>query len=579
MTEKRMPRTTHVVRRGATYYFRMRIPADLLDHYGKKEITLSLKTKEQAEANRKGHIEALRYLDEFESIRSNPKRDALNALSPAEIRTVADTFIHDLLSSDELERKSGRVSKHHQTAIEVLEGYARPTLAGDHDYDDGESRKWMTKLARNHFERNNLNVSPGSDLESELIYALAGASVAAIEAIKERDKGKVVVTPESPVSTAFALPVAPMASAETRLSMIIEQYCREQENAGNWQGKTGPENRAIYDTLLEIIGDVPASELGFPHMRAFKAALQRLPSNINKDPRYKGKTIAEILGLPDVSPRSTSTVNKYLTRASSLLKWAHRHGYTEQNFADGLAISQRRTRASDDRRMFEAEHIEAIFKAIAERRVTKRGHAYSFHYWAPLLGYSTGARLNEIASLRVVDFQRAGNIDFISITQQNDGEKGTKTDAGIRKVPIHPALIRLGLLRYVETLRERGQVRLFAELTLTKNGYGSKVTSWFSGHSSKADSFLWRDAGVREDKLSFHSYRHTMATLLEHRGIDPVLRKRILGHSLSGDVTSGRYSKGTSLENMLDALVRAIPEDTLRGLPDFEKWAVETVGT
>ncbi|WP_369793032.1 DUF6538 domain-containing protein [Vogesella sp. EB] len=46
-----MSRTTHVVRRGATYYFRLRVPADLVDHYGKQEITFSLKTKDQAEAN------------------------------------------------------------------------------------------------------------------------------------------------------------------------------------------------------------------------------------------------------------------------------------------------------------------------------------------------------------------------------------------------------------------------------------------------------------------------------------------------------------------------------------------------
>ena len=574
MTEKAMPRHTHVKLRGAMYYFRMRVPTDLVDHYKKQEITFSLKTKGLAEANRKAHEETLRCLDEFERLRWSEKQGGVQTMSPAEVRAVADTFIHDLLSSDELERKSGRVSRHHQTAIEVLEGYARPTLAGDYDYDDGESRRWMTKLARNHFERNSLNVSPGSDLENDLIYAITGASVTAIEAIKERGKGKIVATPENPVSIAFAPPVTSTMITEVSLSTIIEQYSREQENARNWQGKTGPENRAIYKVLLETIGDVPASKLGFSHMRAFKAALQRLPANINKDPRYRGKTIAEILGLPDVSAMSISTVNKYLTRTSSLLKWAQRHGHTAQNFADGLAISQRRTRASDARRMFETEHIEAIFKAIAERRVTTRGHAYSFHYWAPLLGYLTGARLNEIASLRVVDFQRTGDIDYISITQQNDGEKGTKTDAGIRKIPIHPALIRLGLLRYVEALRERGQPRLFAELTLTKNGYGSKITSWFSGHSSKADSFLWRDAGVKEDKLSFHSYRHTMATLLEHCGIDPVLRKRILGHSLNDDVTSGRYSKGTSLENMRDALIRAIPEEPLGDLPEYKQWSV-----
>ncbi len=572
MIDKSMPRTTHVVRRGATYYFRIRIPAGLVSHYGKKEITFSLKTKEQAEAKRKGHVEALRFMDEFESIRSTLNTNTLETMSPEEIRGIADTYLHDLLSSDEVERKSGRVSKEHQVAIEVLEDYARPTLAGDWDHDAGESRRWMTKLTRNQLEGRNLNIPIGSDLENELIYAFAEASVVALDAIKQRDRGKVVATPECPAAASLVAPAPPTTTNEVSLSQVIEQYSREQTNAGNWQGKTGPENRAIYNVLLEIIGNVSVSKLGFPHMVAFKDALQRLPANINKDPRYRGKPILEILTLLDVSPMSISTVNKYLTRISSLLKWAHRHGYVEQNYAVGLSIAQRGKKASEARGMFEIAQIEAIFKAIAEGRVTARGHAYSFHYWTPLLGYLTGARVNEIASLRVIDFQREDGIDFISITQQNDGEKGTKTDAGMRKLPIHPALIRLGLLRYVENLKKQGQVRLFAELSLTKNGYGSKVTSWFSGHNSKADSFLWRDAGVREDKLSFHSYRHTMATLLERKGIDTVLAKRILGHSLADDVTSGRYSKGDPLVQMLDALIKTLPENPLEDMPEFERW-------
>jgi hypothetical protein len=35
MTENSMSKTAHVVRRGAVYYYRLRVPADLLEHYGK----------------------------------------------------------------------------------------------------------------------------------------------------------------------------------------------------------------------------------------------------------------------------------------------------------------------------------------------------------------------------------------------------------------------------------------------------------------------------------------------------------------------------------------------------------------
>jgi len=43
---------TRLAKRGGTYYFRAKIPADLIAHYGKKEIKVSLKTTDKREAVR-----------------------------------------------------------------------------------------------------------------------------------------------------------------------------------------------------------------------------------------------------------------------------------------------------------------------------------------------------------------------------------------------------------------------------------------------------------------------------------------------------------------------------------------------
>ncbi|WP_374047653.1 DUF6538 domain-containing protein [uncultured Bilophila sp.] len=49
--------SSNIVRRGAVYYIRVRVPSDLLDYYApKKEITYSLKTKAPREAKRKGNL-------------------------------------------------------------------------------------------------------------------------------------------------------------------------------------------------------------------------------------------------------------------------------------------------------------------------------------------------------------------------------------------------------------------------------------------------------------------------------------------------------------------------------------------
>ncbi|MDC7707272.1 DUF6538 domain-containing protein [Vogesella indigofera] len=194
-TDKAMTKTTHVVRRGATYYFRLRVPADLVEHYGKQEITFSLQTKDQEEAKRKGLKEALRHMDEFESVRKALKCIVMASMSPEEIQEVAHSLAHELLSEDESKRIYGQRTEEYRIGIEVVEENVRPILAGEWDYNDGDCRRWITKAVRNHFDRIGLSVTPQSDLEQMLIHACATALVEAIDIIKGRDKGKLVATP------------------------------------------------------------------------------------------------------------------------------------------------------------------------------------------------------------------------------------------------------------------------------------------------------------------------------------------------------------------------------------------------
>jgi integrase len=71
-------------------------------------------------------------------------------------------------------------------------------------------------------------------------------------------------------------------------------------------------------------------------------------------------------------------------------------------------------------------------------------------YWIPLIGLFSGARTGELAQLRVVDVDASAPAPFMSITNEGERQK-IKTDAGIRVVPVHPELVRLGFLDYVGT--------------------------------------------------------------------------------------------------------------------------------
>lgn len=56
-------------------------------------------------------------------------------------------------------------------------------------------------------------------------------------------------------------------------------------------------------------------------------------------------------------------------------------------------------------------------------------------------------RLGEIVALTKADFEKEGGTDVMTV-------RDAKTQAGIRKVPIHPSLKAFGLCDYVRGLRE-----------------------------------------------------------------------------------------------------------------------------
>jgi hypothetical protein len=75
----------NIQKRGSVYYFRRRIPNDLLDHYeGKREIVRSLGVKDRAEATVRARKVSVDLDDEWQRLRSAPKRPD-NVLTAAEL--------------------------------------------------------------------------------------------------------------------------------------------------------------------------------------------------------------------------------------------------------------------------------------------------------------------------------------------------------------------------------------------------------------------------------------------------------------------------------------------------------------
>lgn len=173
-------------------------------------------------------------------------------------------------------------------------------------------------------------------------------------------------------------------------------------------------------------------------------------------------------------------------------------------------------------------------------------------YWIPLLGVFSGARVSELAQLRVVDVQTVDGVPILRIT--NEAEHASiKTEAGRRVVPVHAELISLGFLDYVDAIRKTGATSMWPALRLAKGKAGSYFSQWFS-EVRKTDA---------QDVLpDFHSLRHTVRSRLASAEVAEPLIDALIGHEIKGSTGARTYTQRTTAD-----LKRAMDRLAYPGVP------------
>ena len=141
-------------------------------------------------------------------------------------------------------------------------------------------------------------------------------------------------------------------------------------------------------------------------------------------------------------------------------------------------------------------------------------------FWLPLLGLFTGGRISELCQLAVADIQLEGKLWSISINDED--YKRLKTDAAARVIPIHPQLIALGFLDYVEDAKQCGTM-LFPYLTADRFGN-------FSHTSSERFAGYLDTLGISHPQKVFHSLRKTSNGKLKDNNVQEETRCQFIGH-------------------------------------------------
>jgi integrase len=159
----------------------------------------------------------------------------------------------------------------------------------------------------------------------------------------------------------------------------------------------------------------------------------------------------------------------------------------------------------------------------------------------------SGMRLNEICQLYVSDLIELDGLVCFDVNDEAD--KRLKNKSSRRVVPVHPELLKLGLMEYVKKMKGSANPRLWMNLSYGRDGYGQHFSRWFQRYNRK---YITQDP-----KKVFHSLRHTVADTLKQAGVETSVISELLGHSHDkGNMTLSRYGKRYRPKVLLDALMK-----------------------
>ena len=223
--------------------------------------------------------------------------------------------------------------------------------------------------------------------------------------------------------------------------------------------------------------------------------------------------------------RMPSTVNKLIVKLSAVFAWAVENGHLSKTYDKKLKLTK---------------GVESTRKAFTQHQVRKlMDYANglpenSWKRWLLSLGIITGGRLKEICQLTTEDVvTMEPGIVAIHINEAGEG-KSIKNKQSERLVPLTDGAYGFDLgafLRFVEVIRQSGSGSL-AQIVYRPSG------EWVNQHAIPAalgDSY--------ERGLVFHSLRHSLASLMQAKGVPTTHAQAVMGHA-SGTITFDTYGSG-----------------------------------
>jgi integrase len=183
-----------------------------------------------------------------------------------------------------------------------------------------------------------------------------------------------------------------------------------------------------------------------------------------------------------------------------------------------------------DREPFTPEELRTIFgSSVYTQGEQPEGGKAEAAFWLPLLALLAGARLGDYAGLSVADIQtdETANVPVMMLREDTRRGRKLKTKSTARTIPVHPELVRIGFLRFVESRGGNGTDAWLFPLIAPGTKGTAAWSKWWARH---LDSL-----GITDERKVFHSFRHNMKDALRKvDGVPADLNDAITGHAGGG---------------------------------------------
>jgi len=225
---------------------------------------------------------------------------------------------------------------------------------------------------------------------------------------------------------------------------------------------------------------------------------------------------------PDRAPVKPITVRDvHFAALRALYAFLAERDWGENPFAGVRVRMPKYEEQTRDKDLTEDE-AKVILRAALEPQSDRMTQEYrDAHKWVPWILAYTGARVNEITQLRKMDVKRVDGVLVFNITP----EAGSNKTKRARLVPVHPHLVELGFVTFVEK-HDAGP--LFYNAERTRGGKESKAPYKKVGERLGA----WvRKLGVADEGvMPNHGWRHRLSSILIGMRVQQRVIDSILGH-------------------------------------------------